>query len=265
MRRHRPTILCGGADLLCGHAGASRRRSAGQWAVARVHLRRRGRCPPPSGRRGEAPWGVDILDGIGSTEMLHIFLSNQPGRAAIRHLRPRGARLRIARGRCGWAATRRMTSRANWWCAGTVQPAATGTSARKSRRTFVGDWTYTGDKYIRQPDGVLPLLRPHRRHVQGQRHLGQPIRGGDSPGVPRRRAGGGGGRPSGRRRAGEAARLRGAEAGAGCGGRPGRGAEAACQGGRPGRGNIPRWIEFVDDLPKTATGKVQRFKLREEA
>ena len=25
----------------------------------------------------------------------------------------------------------------------------------------------------------------------------------------------------------------------------------------------PRWIEFVDDLPKTATGKIQRFKLRE--
>ena len=24
----------------------------------------------------------------------------------------------------------------------------------------------------------------------------------------------------------------------------------------------PRWIEFADDLPKTATGKIQRFKLR---
>jgi len=27
----------------------------------------------------------------------------------------------------------------------------------------------------------------------------------------------------------------------------------------------PRWIEFVDSLPKTATGKIQRFKLRENA
>ena len=27
----------------------------------------------------------------------------------------------------------------------------------------------------------------------------------------------------------------------------------------------PRWIEFVDDLPKTATGKIRRFKLRETA
>jgi 4-hydroxybenzoate-CoA ligase len=27
----------------------------------------------------------------------------------------------------------------------------------------------------------------------------------------------------------------------------------------------PRWIEVVDDLPKTATGKILRFKLRGEA
>jgi benzoate-CoA ligase len=27
----------------------------------------------------------------------------------------------------------------------------------------------------------------------------------------------------------------------------------------------PRWIDFVPDLPKTATGKVQRYKLREKA
>jgi benzoate-CoA ligase len=25
----------------------------------------------------------------------------------------------------------------------------------------------------------------------------------------------------------------------------------------------PRWIEFVGELPKTATGKIQRFKLRQ--
>ena len=29
-----------------------------------------------------------------------------------------------------------------------------------------------------------------------------------------------------------------------------------------GKWKYPRWIEFVDDLPKTATGKIQRFKLR---
>ena len=30
-----------------------------------------------------------------------------------------------------------------------------------------------------------------------------------------------------------------------------------------GKWKYPRWIEIVEDLPKTATGKIQRFKLRE--
>src|SRR4029079_17864289 len=36
--------------------------------------------PPDVGRRWEERYGIDILDGIGSTEMLHIFLSNYPGK-----------------------------------------------------------------------------------------------------------------------------------------------------------------------------------------
>ena len=32
---------------------------------------------------------------------------------------------------------------------------------------------------------------------------------------------------------------------------------------RTGKWKYPRWVEFADDLPKTATGKIQRFKLRE--
>src|SRR5439155_10302297 len=35
--------------------------------------------PPDVGRRWKESYGVDVLDGIGSTEMLHIFLSNYPG------------------------------------------------------------------------------------------------------------------------------------------------------------------------------------------
>ena len=35
--------------------------------------------PPDIGRRWRERYGVDILDGLGSTEMLHIFLSNRPG------------------------------------------------------------------------------------------------------------------------------------------------------------------------------------------
>ena len=32
-----------------------------------------------------------------------------------------------------------------------------------------------------------------------------------------------------------------------------------------GMWKYPRWVDFVDELPKTATGKIQRFKLREGA
>jgi 4-hydroxybenzoate-CoA ligase len=34
---------------------------------------------------------------------------------------------------------------------------------------------------------------------------------------------------------------------------------------RAGMWKYPRWIEVVDGLPKTATGKIQRFKLRESS
>ena len=65
--------------------------------------------PADVGRRWKERTGVDILDGIGSTEMLHIFLSNRPGEAAMaRQARPSPATrsgsstttgLRWARGR----------------------------------------------------------------------------------------------------------------------------------------------------------------------
>ena len=42
----------------------------------------------------------------------------------------------------------------------------------KSRRTFEGEWTRTGDNYVREPDGFYRYLRAHRRHVQGERANG---------------------------------------------------------------------------------------------
>ena len=51
------------------------------------------RLPEELGKRWAAHFGVDILDGIGSTEMLHIFLSNRAGRRALRHHRQAGAGL----------------------------------------------------------------------------------------------------------------------------------------------------------------------------
>ena len=65
------------------------------------------------------------------------------------------------------------------------------------------------------------------------------------------------------RRAGEAEGVRGAEVG--------RAAGAALEAelkelvkARIGKWKYPRWIEFTTELPKTATGKIQRFKLKED-
>ena len=64
----------------------------------------------------------------------------------------------------------------------------------KTRRTFAGEWTRTGDKYMRGGGRLLPLLRAHRRHVQGERPVGVAVRGRIGAGEPpaRARSGGGG-------------------------------------------------------------------------
>src|SRR5438046_10454000 len=48
----------------------------------------------------------------------------------------------------------------------------------KSRRTFAGEWTLHRRQVFSRPRRLLPLLRPHRRHVQGQRHVGVAVRSG---------------------------------------------------------------------------------------
>ena len=75
------------ADALLRRADALRRDAGGSGlhagerlaAAALVRLGRRRRCPSMSALEWKRRFGVDILDGIGSTEMLHIFVSNRPG------------------------------------------------------------------------------------------------------------------------------------------------------------------------------------------
>ena len=96
--------------------------------------------------------GVDILDGIGSTEMLHIFLSNQPGdvRYGTSGRAVPGYDLRVVDadgapvpdGEPGELLVRGDSAADGYW-----------NQRAKSRRTFQGEWTWTGDKYIREPDG----------------------------------------------------------------------------------------------------------------
>ncbi len=102
-------------------------------------------------------FGVEMLDGIGSTEMLHIFISNRPGRA-------RGgctgeivagyeARIEdddgnpVPDGTPGNLFVRGSSAATGYWCRTEV-----------SRRVFQGPWVRTGDTYVRDADGFYTSL-----------------------------------------------------------------------------------------------------------
>ena len=103
--------------------------------------------PPEIGRRWRERYGVDILDGLGSTEMLHIFLSNRPGDVKygtsgkpvpgydIRLVDDDGDVI-TAPGEMGELQVRGPTSAVMYW-----------NNREQSRATFLGEWTRSGDKY----------------------------------------------------------------------------------------------------------------------
>ena len=127
--------------------------------------------PAELGKRWTERTGVEVLDGIGSTEMLHIFLSNRPG--DVRHgttgkpvpgyeaapgRRP-GQRV-TKPGDLGELQISGPTSAIMYW-----------NQREKTKNTFQGPWTRSGDKYSFDERRLLHLRRPLRRHAQGERHL----------------------------------------------------------------------------------------------
>jgi benzoate-CoA ligase len=110
--------------------------------------------PEEIGKNWTARFGVEIVDGIGSTEMLHIFVSNRPG--AVKYgttgLPVPGYRVRIVGedgrevepGELGELEVCGETSAAHYW-----------NNREKSRRTFCGEWTRTGDKYRQDEEGYF--------------------------------------------------------------------------------------------------------------
>ena len=102
-------------------------------------------------------YGVTILDGIGSTELLHIFLSNTPDQCRpgtsgvavpgyqVRVVDEHGAD--VGDDEPGQLIVRGASAATGYWCRG-----------EQSRSTFVGDWTRTGDLYVRSADGFHTYL-----------------------------------------------------------------------------------------------------------
>jgi benzoate-CoA ligase len=218
--------------------------------------------PPEVGRRWSERYGVDILDGLGSTEMLHIFLSNAPGDTKygttgkpvpgydIRLVDDDG--LPVKQGEMGELLVRGPTSAVMYW-----------NNREQSRNTFLGEWTRSGDKYTQDEQGYYVYCgrRDDMLKVSGLYVSPFEVEGAlqthadvlecavvawlDGDGLTKPKA---------------FVVL--------------KAHDKACDDlaralqdhvkTRLAPFKYPRWIEFRRDLPKTATGKIQRFKLRAE-
>jgi benzoate-CoA ligase len=214
--------------------------------------------PADVGKRFTAHFGVDIIDGIGSTEMLHIFLSNRPG--DVRYgttgwpvpgytVELRGDDGRpVPDGETGDLYIQGPSSALMYWG-----------NREKSRDTFQGGWTKSGDKYVKNPDGTYTYggrsddmlkvsgiyVSPFEVEATLVQHpavleaavIGVP----DAEGLTKTKA---------------FVVLK-------SGGQATEAELKAFVKDKLAPYKYPRLIEFVADLPKTATGKIQRFKLRE--
>ena len=116
-------------------------------------------------------FGVDILDGIGSTEMLHMFISNRPGA-----IRPGSSGQLVP----GYEARLSTTTASrsppgeigNCWISGDSTCACYWNQHEKTKDTIEGHWIRTGDKYHAGRRRLLLVRRPVRRHAQGRRACG---------------------------------------------------------------------------------------------
>ena len=217
--------------------------------------------PKPIFERWRDRFGVEILDGIGSTEILHIFISNRPGRAragSTGEVVP-GYEARIAgedgqqvpAGEVGTLFIQGDSIAAGYW-----------NKHEQTKATFQGEWINTHDKFSVDADGyywyagrtddmikvsgmavwpaeVEAILQAHPAvlesgvaGVEDEDGLAKPfafvvLKSGHEPS------------PALARELQEFVKD------------------------RTAKYKYPRWVEFVHDLPKTATGKIQRYKLRE--
>ncbi len=259
LRRHRPTIFYG-VPTLFGALLASPELPGREELNLRRCTSAGEALPPNVGKKWREHTGVDILDGLGSTEMLHIFLSNRPGdvRYGTSGKPIGGYQVRLVdedgkpvpKGEIGELQVSGPTSAAYYW-----------NNREKSRNTFLGAWTRSGDKYIESEDGYFTYcgrgddmlkvsglwVSPFKVEAVLASHeavLEAAVVGhADDNGLIKPKA---------------FVVLRSGIA------KTNELTAALQQHVKTHLAphNYPRWIEFVPDLPKTATGKIQRFKLR---
>ncbi|MBN8508314.1 MAG: benzoate-CoA ligase family protein [Burkholderiales bacterium] len=219
--------------------------------------------PADIGERFKRHFGVDIVDGIGSTEMLHIFLSNRPDR--VRYgttgwpVPGYSIELRGDDGRPVPLNPDGSSEPGDLYIQGPSAALMYWGNRAKSRDTFQGGWTKSGDKYVRNADGSYTYggrsddmlkvsgiyVSPFEVEATLVQHpavleaavIGVP----DAEGLTKTKA---------------FVVLK-------AGGAATEDELKAFVKDKLAPYKYPRLIEFVAELPKTATGKIQRFKLRE--
>lgn len=256
LQEHRPTIFYG-VPTLYASLLADPARPPRAALNLRVCTSAGEALPAGIGNKWAAEYGCDILDGIGSTEMLHIFLSNRPGdvRYGSTGKAVPGYALRIVGddghdcgvGEIGELQINGPSSALMYW-----------NSRSKTKATFAGEWTRSGDKYTVDADGYYTYggrtddmlkvggiyVSPFEVEASLMTHpavlevavVGLP----DADQLVKPKA-------FVVLKKGQAASADDLKA-------------HVKQQLAPYK--YPRWIAFVDELPKTATGKIQRFKLR---
>ena len=204
IQRHRPTIFFGVPTLYAAMLAAKEAERA-DLSSLRLCVSAGEALPADLYRRWRERFGVEVVDGIGTTESGHIFLSNRPGsaRPGSSGLRsPATSAHRGRRGPPGYPGRDREPPGPRRLHDGLLlEP------ARADQGSLFG----SVDPDRRQvPPGrgrLLLVRRPRRRHAEGRRHLGLADRGRGHAHPARRGARGGRRRPGGRRPARQAARL----------------------------------------------------------
>ena len=261
VRRHRPTLFFGVPTAYVHLLAAMERGAPSDFPSVRLCASAGESLPATVFERWRERTGVEIFDGIGSTETCHMFLSNQRGavRAGSSGKEIPGYDVRIVddsgaetpAGEIGDLLVRGDSTMGFYW-----------NRHEATKRTLQGDWIRTGDKYRRDADGfywhagrsddMLKVAGQWVSPVEVEAALSA------HPGVLECAV------------VGEEDADGLVKSHAFVAPRPGAATDGLAESLKAFAEEKlepfkrPRWITFVPELPRTATGKVQRYLLRQK-
>lgn len=260
IRRHRPTLFFAVPTFYAGLLAAIEAGLPADLSSIRLAVSAGEALPPELFQRFRRRVGLEILDGIGSTEMLHMFIMARPGRARpgscghpvagyeAQIVDDRGRP--VAPGEIGMLHVRGPSAFAGYW-----------NKPEQTARARAGEWVITGDKFTLDEEGYY--------HYGGRADDMIKVAGmWVSPGEVESAI------------LGHPSVLEAAAVARTSSGLTHPEAYVVLREGSAGSDEmaeeirqflrsrlpafkVPRVVHFVPELPKTATGKIQRFRLRE--